>query len=161
MSIPTRKPVRFVGGIVNSGHPNTGELATTRGGMVGFSAWSGGPVQLNSGSAVPVATTGDHAVLVSGPGRLNSAFVINGVLSMSGVGITLYDAASVATSGPGTVPAAGRRVLGVLNAPGGVSGQINLPGAIVPFDMPFALGLAVNAPSGACGFSVSYTQETN
>lgn len=161
MGVLNRNPLRFVGATVNSGHPNTGEIAMTRGGMVGFSAWSGGPVQLNSGSAAPVATTGDHAVLISGPGRLNTAFVLNGGLSMSGIAITFYDAAAVAASGPGTVPAAGRRVLGVLNAPGGVSGQINLPEAVRQFDMPFALGLAVNAPSGACGFSCSYVQETN
>lgn len=161
MSLTTRNPVRLAGANVNSGHPNTGELAFTRGGMTSFTAWSGGPLQLGSGSAVPVAQTADHAILISGPGRLNSAFVVNGVLSMSGVGVSFYDAASVAASGPGTIPAAGRTVLGVLNAPGGVSGQINLPGDVRAFDMPFNLGLAVNAPSGACGFSVSYTRETN
>lgn len=159
MSIPTKKPIRFAGAVVNSGHPNTGELAMTRGGMTGFSAFSGGPVQLASGSAAVVATTGDHAVLISGPGRLNTAFILNGTLSMSGVGIVFYDAASVSASGPGTYT--NRRVLGVLNGPGGVSGQVNLPGNAQSFDMPFALGLAVNAPSGACGFSCSYVQETN
>lgn len=161
MSLPTRNPVAFIGAVNNSGFPNTGESPQCRGGMITATVYSGGALSPGSGFLpTGAAKTADHILLCPTPGRLNNVFLHGGlVLSLSGVRLDFYDAASVTASGPATnVPTT--RLLTSFYVPGGLSGQFNTAGMQV-VDMPFTSGLCVCATSGTPGWTASWTPETN
>jgi hypothetical protein len=165
MSLPTRNPLRLVGAVPNSGFPNTGEQATTRGGMQTCTVWSGGLLAPGSGF-LPQGTvkTADQLLLVSGAGRLNTVFLhATGAFTLSGVALAVYDGAAVEVSGatPALLAAGGKGLLAVMNAPGGASGTLITGQTPVSWDMPFSSGLCVSCISGSPGFTLSYTRETN
>ena len=162
MSVPTRNPMRMIGATPqNSGFPQTGELPFTQGGMLKATVFSGGLLSPGSGflptGAVKIA---DQLLLVSGAGRLNKVLTIPALaLSLSGAAITFYDSCVPCLSG-GSPVTSGYAVIGVVNAPGGVSGQFGLSN-IQEFGMPFSSGLCVSCVSGTVGFTVTYTSEVN
>src|SRR5690242_20076362 len=82
MSVTSRNPLRMAGAIVYSGSPNTGEVRTTRGGEIVYSALSG----------VAVDT-----LIQSGAGRLNT---VSRLTVASGMGVIFYDSAIATSGGP-------------------------------------------------------------
>lgn len=168
MSLTTRRPLRLGGASFHSGMAHTGEVMFTRGGAKHFTSFSGGLLPLGSGDSAsrPVAQTADHAVIWSGAGRLNTAFAHQAI---SGVAIVFYDSAIVARSGPTTNQESGRATIGFIPAvtfaglPSTIlSGIYDLVGPdIFRYDAPFYSGLAVSAPSGCAGFTVTWTPEQN
>jgi hypothetical protein len=165
MSLPTRNPLRLVGAVPNSGFPNTGEQATTRGGMQTATVFSGGLLSPGSGF-LPQGTvkTADQLLLVSGAGRLNTVFLHGtGAFTLSGVQLAIYDGAAVDVSGatPTLLAAGGKGFLALMNGPAGLSGQTIIGQSPVSWDMPFSSGLCVSCISGSPGFTLSYTRETN
>jgi hypothetical protein len=157
MSAPINKPCFVAGTPRSSGDVQTGEVTVTRGGGRAACVWSGSLLTNAALTGAPGAVqSGAHVLLFSGAGRINTVVQHQNVLTLSGVAVNIYDAGSIAPSG---VSVSGQRLLAVLNAPGGVSGQFTL--STVPFavDMPFSSGLCVSAPSGSPGFTVSYTAE--
>ena len=160
MSLSTRNPKRLIGGNPNSGFPNTGELALTRGGMLTATVYSGGLLSPGSGFLPAGAVkTADQVLLVSGPGRLNTVTPLAGIAVLSGAPLTFYDSTVVARSGASPAES-GYRTIGLVNAPVGLSGNF-LPITPIQFDMPFSSGLCVGAPLLSVGFTASFTVETN
>lgn len=158
MAQRSRNPHRMAGAVVSSGNLDTGEVAWTRGGQRLVSFFSGGPLQLGSGSVAPVAQTGDHAIFWSGAGRLNTVFPHQAI---SGVAVHFYDSAVVARSGPNTYRESGYGLLAVIPAntwdnQGGTLEQIHKP---IHFDTPFYSGLAVIGASGVPGVTFTFTPE--
>lgn len=151
---PTRKPTVVIGSNVYSGTPNTGEIHTTRGGVRASCVWSGS-LLTNAAltGAAGAVQSGGHILLHTGAGRLNSVWQHQGVLSLSGVAITFYDAAAITASG---VSVSGQRFIASVNAPQGQSGQFTAV-APVAWDIPFTSGLCASAPSGTPGFTVTFT----
>ncbi len=158
MAQPTKNPQRFGGTVTNSGAPATGQVRITYGGEKVACIFSGGLLTLGSGNLVPVSNPGTgHAVLWSGPGRLDA---IQAHQSISGSAIQIYDSYTVAASGVATVPAAGYPILHVV--PANTIGSYGVLGG-GPNPIPgwgvFNNGLAVNMPSGAPGISIYFTPE--
>ena len=157
MSTPTKNPVFYGYTPRTSGDVFTGEIQTVRGGGRTSCVMSGSLLTNAALTTAPGAVqSGGHILLFSGGGRLNSILQHQGVLSLSGVAVNFYDAAGPTVSG---VSVSGQRIIAVLNAPQGQSGQFNTT-ALANLDMPFASGLCVSAPSGTPGFTVSFTPET-
>lgn len=157
MSVPARDPMMIAGTPRSSGDVQTGEIPWTRGGGRSTSIQSGAlAASLSTAPGATGSGTGQY-VLYPGPGRLNTIFQHQNVLTLSGVAINFYDAGLMTTSGVGI---SGTRIIAVINTPGGQSGQFTgtLPLAV---DMPFTSGLCVSAPSGAPGFTASFTPESN
>lgn len=155
MSLTSRNPLRMAGANVNSGNVNTGEVNMTRG---------GGQVISKSGmySGNP---DGGIALLSGVAGRLNSVTVHptpGNPWAQSGIPIFFFDAGPVPTSG-GPFPSSNHKAICILNGPTGHSGQPTVTAAqgAIAVDMPFQSGLWARAASGAPGFSVSITPETN
>lgn len=122
-----------------------------------FSIFSGGLATHGSGFTIPLSGqnpgTG-HSVWVSGAGMINSIITHQAI---SGAAGQLYDSTVPALSGVGTVPASGYGILAFIPAnswdsPSALAGPV-----IVPLEVPFSSGIAVNAASGVCGFTVTYT----
>lgn len=151
MSVTSRSPMRMAGACVNSGNINTGELSMTTGGARTVSvsgAFSGNPdgsVGLASGQAGRV----NNIVLHQSPGN---------IWTQSGIAVQLYDAALPVSGAP--LVASGHKLLAVLNGPVGHSGQI-LQTGLFELGVPFTSGLFARAASGAPGFTVTWTPETN
>ena len=156
MSVTTRNPLRVAGAFTYSGGPNTNELAVTTGGAVCVSVYSGGLINFGSGSTNlrPVVHSGGHAVYWSGPGRLNYVIPHQAI---SGVQGQVYDAATPAGSGVGTVISP---ILAII--PANSFGMI-IGGGPFPIEspLPFTSGLALNLASGAPGVTLSFTPEVN
>lgn len=158
MSAPINKPCWISQTPRASGDVGTGQLLVTTGGGRTACVWSGSLLTNAALTGAPGAVqSGGHVLLYSGAGRLDSVVPHQNVLTMSGVAITFYDAGAITISG---VSYSGQRVLAVVGAPGGVSGQLFLNGpSPFPIGMPFSSGLCVAAASGTTGFTVSYTPE--
>lgn len=158
MSVSTRNPLNMIGGNLNSGAPRTGEFPMIRGGAICAAVMSGNirPQADFTAIAPGVVASGGNILFYSGAGRLNSVAIMQNVLALSGVAINFYDQATLGASGTSV---SGLRVIAVIGGPGGVSGQLYVPGDPWLVDVPFTSGLCVNAPSGAPGFIVSYTPE--
>ncbi len=160
MSVNTRSPLRFLGGVNASGNINDGSLNYSQGGQSTFSCYSGGLLSVGSGSQNPAvlsATAGGNAIIVSGPGRVNLAFAHQ--VSTSGLtGVFFYDANVAALSGVTGFALSGWSVVSVLPAiPVPASGLL-LNAPYIPVNgFPFINGLGFSAASGAPGFSVTWT----
>ena len=165
MSLTTTRPLRMAGANVNSGFPNTGEVAFTNGGMKTACIFSGALApaltQCPTGAG---HSGGSQVLLVSGAGRLNQ-IIPHGFLT-SGQAVTFYDANVNVASGVG---ASGQLILGLIPtrsrgtlavASGAVDTVVTWQDQIT-INMPYANGLCVAAASGAPGFTVAYTPETN
>jgi hypothetical protein len=168
MSIGTSRPLRMAGANVYSGGPNTGGVPMRNEGELVCTVWSGGLLQLGSGSFVPVSHTANtnNATFWSGAGRLNW---VNPHMPALGVAAApqaiFYDAATPAQSGPvAQLAAAGARELYrtprlALNLSGDIAAQVT-PNGPYKVDAPFLSGLSVNAQSGVVGFTFCWTPET-
>lgn len=150
----------MVGGNVNSGAPNTGEVPMTRGGQFVAALYSGNVVSggnlVSIVNLLGVKTAGSDVMLVSGAGRLNT---IMPYTNAPGTAVTIYDAADVASGGPFVT--SGHRPLAIVPGwpqNGAISGAGPFP---IPVDMPFSSGLCIALKSGVNLFSLSYTVETN
>lgn len=159
MSVTTRNPLRTAGATLHSGSVNTGQQNMTYGGGQAICVLSGA-LLLGSGGSTPVAggTTG-HAVFWSGPGRLDTVLAHQAI---SGTAIFFYDSNVVARSGVATIGESGYRIVGVVPA-NTIGSYVTLGGGPLPlqFGTPFQNGLAVSCPSGAPGFTASFTPEVN
>ncbi len=159
MSQPTAKPCFIAGTPRSSGDVATGEVTITRGGGRTACVWSGSLLTNAAlGGAPGAVQSGGNILLFSGAGRLNSVLQHQGVLTLSGVAVTFYDAGTITASGTSV---SGQRFLAILNAPQGQSGQFTNPGIPTAIDMPFSSGLCVSMCSGTPGISVSYTVENS
>lgn len=153
----------MVGGTINSGNVNTGEIQTIRGGGQKCGLWSGtltaggnGVVGFNI-----VNASGGHAQLVSGPGRLNS---IQPYVLTSGSPVFFYDAQSITLSG---VSVSGQNILATIPSAwqasfaSGNTPSVMFAGQPFNVDIPFFSGLCVSCPpAGGTGFTVTYTPDT-
>lgn len=157
MSTTSPRPLRMAGATVNSGTVNTGEVQMTTGGGIAATFYSGMAAPALTGAYGAVAV-GSDVLIFSGAGRLKDILTIGTILSLSGVQTTFYDAGAPVSGGP--IPASGHRIIGVLPAAFGVSGQVLGPGPF-GYDIPFNSGLCFNSRSGQLGFTVTYTPETN
>lgn len=173
MSLTTRKPLRFLGGNQSSGHPYTGELPTTRGGMYNGTVWSGGVAPATRGLSHALGASGNQIDLTSGGGRGRLHTIMPHLQMVSGTRVFFYDAATIARSGAGPVAdllaESGARVIGIIptthlggDVAGSQSGYPTQPWQHqIQVDAPFLSGLFVSAASGAPGFSFTYTLEVN
>src|SRR5438093_889232 len=109
MSVGTRSPLRVAGATVNSGFPNTGEIAVTRGGAQAACLWSGALAPVLTGCPAGALTSGGHTQLWSGPGRLNT-ILVHSYLN-SGQPVTFYDAGTITISG---ISVSGQRFIGII-----------------------------------------------
>ena len=108
MSLTTGYPLRMVGGNVNSGNINTGEVPYTRGGMQTACAFSGAIAMGTAAMPTGAIASGGSALITSGGGRLNSftalfpagvALAGHGVIGiLSGLPIVAYDSVVLARS---------------------------------------------------------------
>jgi hypothetical protein len=167
MSISTRSPLRVAGGNVNSGNVYTGEQNFTLGGGQSATIFSGmvSGVLINGAGVVPNTTSqGADVQFYSGAGRLKDVLVLT-PSAISGGRVIFYDA-GVATSG-GPFAASGHKIVGQIPqgfgfGPGGTSGVPLVGGGqALGFDFVFNSGLCANMVSGAPGFTVTWTPETN
>lgn len=173
MSVTSRSPLRLAGANLQSGFPNTGEVTWTRGGQLTGVTFSGAITMSGPSSAV---SSGGSILFFSGTGRLNTftalfpagaALAANGEAGiLSGQPIVVYDSIITARSGvytDATITESGRKILYTWYPPRVLSGvNITGPGFTpVQVDIPFFSGLAALSLSGAPGFIVSYTPETN
>jgi len=161
----------MVGGQPLSGGavPNTGEIPHIRGGSMKAAILSGGlavslPILGVSGGV----SSGGHAQIWAGTsgqgaGRLNSVMLHTQM--QSGQSVVFYDASTIAVSG---VSVSGQAILGVVPGPwtlGVLTGSGMLPviwtGAPYNFDSPFLSGLCVAVPSGAPGFTCTFTPDSS
>lgn len=161
MAVLTKNPLRMVGGCINSGNINTGEVQTVRGGGQKCGVWSG---SLSVGTAVGfnvVNSSGGQVLLVSGQGRLNS--ILPHINMQSGQPVYFYDAVAIVQSG---TTVSGQIILASIPATYQGSWNSGYPQVLVnngqPFnvDAPFFSGLCASILSGAPGFTVSYTPDT-
>jgi hypothetical protein len=175
MSISTRNPLKMVGGTLQSGFANTGEVPFTRGGQATGTVYSGAIAMGTAAAGTGALASGGSILFISGAGRLNSftalfpagvALAGNGEAGViSGASIVLYDSAITARSGvytDGTIGESGRKILFAWYPPRILSGMA--PNTFSfdpkPLDIPFFSGLCAMALSGATGFAISYTPET-
>ncbi len=162
MSVTTRSPLRMVGGLINSGFADTGEVRTTDGGEQTACIWSGNLLTNASLTGAPAGavTSGGHTQLWSGPGRLHR--IIPHDILTSGQPVTFYDAGAISVSGVsvsgqkfiGRIPARSRATLAL--ASGALDTGVQWQD-VIEVQMPFTSGLCVAAASGAPGFSVAFT----
>ena len=154
MSIQTRNPLRMLGGVQESGTPQTGEQQTTQGGSRTYLAASG----LGAATLVYSGVAGQMG------GRLNTIQVLNQI--QSGRGVYFVDAHAVSSGMP--LVGSGHKVLGFIpdyQLVGGGSGTVILnpaayAGAIQEPMAPFFSGLvACPVASGGPGFALTYTPE--
>mgnify|MGYP001610396337 CR=1 FL=1 len=179
MSFATRSPVRMAGGVISSGHVDTGETRWTRGGERVATALSGS-IALMSGRGIPI-TSGGHAFIVSGQGRVNTFLALRpinllsgvtaagaGLSVLSGQPIILYDAVMGQRSGiiaDTVLVESGARPIYHWFPPLAASGigtenaVVNTHFTPVEIDQPYFSGLCVMALSGAPGFTITYTPE--
>ena len=162
MSLQTRKPLRMGGANFASGNPNTGELMFTRGGGQNACLWSGALAPSLAGCPAGAVTSGGNTMLFSGAGRLNS--ILPHALLTSGQPVFFYDSSIITVSG---ISVSGQKLIGFIPATyraplTPISGQyaVTIPWQDkIDCDMPFTSGLCVSAPSGAPGFTISFTPE--
>lgn len=142
MSVTSRKPLRMAGANVNSGSVNTGEQNMTDGGG-----------QLVCLSGMLSGNPDGGLVIISGTaGRLNSVSLHTYV---SGVAITFFDATATFTSG-GPFLLSGHKI--IYSAP---ANTLGLQYAVIKPGVPFTSGLQVRAASGAPGFSIGWSPQTD
>lgn len=181
MGLRSRRPMRMAGAVLNSGYSDTGEVRMTRGGELVAAALSGGIANM-SGMGIPI-TSGGHAFIVSGQGRihtftaLRATNLLSGVTAanagtsvLSGQPIVVYDAVMTQRSGViAGVPLgeSGARPIYHWFPPTSQSGvnveRGNVEAYFQPtmLDQPYYSGLCVMALSGAPGFTITYTPEAN
>lgn len=154
MSIRTRNPLRFGGAVHQSGNLDTGEVNTTRGGQLAYSINSGA-LLIGSGTPGGVGSALGQGLIVSGGGRLHTVFSHQ---SISGVAVYFYDSVTQALSGLVNHVLSGYSTVGIIpaNTFGPNLGPLAEP---LKFDVPFHSGLCFSAPSGAPGFTVTYSTE--
>lgn len=170
MSIGTSRPLRMAGANVYSGGPNTGGVPMRNEGELIATVWSGGLLQLGSGSIPPLVHTANtnNATFWSGAGRLNWVTLHAPPLTVAAAPQAIfYDAATPAQSGPvAQLVAAGTReiyrtVRLNLNLSGDVgTGSPLTAGVPTIINAPFLSGLSVNAQSGVVGFTFCWTPES-
>jgi hypothetical protein len=142
-----------------SGDPFTGEVQHVRGGSRAATIQSGALAPALTWSQSGAIASGGNVLFCVVPGRLNSVlFHHTAVPTLSGVQVTFYDSSTILGSGTGTI--SGAKILAPLNFPGGVSGGLIGPNTFLNLDIPFNSGLGVSAPSGAPGFTITYTTES-
>lgn len=164
MSVTTRRPLSFKGANVNSGFPNTGESAWTNGGMQTSCIFSGALAPAVTVAPGAATSGGSHVQLVVGPGRLHR--IIPHSILTSGQAVTFYDASVQSASGVG---GSGQKIIGLIPTRSRAtlalaSGQVDTVVAWqdqIEVQMPFLSGLCAACASGAPGFTVSWTPETN
>lgn len=156
MSIRTKNPEYVAGAVYQSGHLGTGEQTVTRGGQLAYSIYSGA-LLIGSGTPGGVGSVRAHGLVVSGGGRLHTVFPHQ---SISGVAVYFYDSVLLALSGTVAHVQSGYTTVGFIpgNTFGADLGPLAEP---LKFDVPFHSGLCFSAPSGAAGFTVTYTTEYN
>lgn len=166
MSNTTRSPLRMAGANLQSGFPGTGEVQMTDGGQRTATVWSGNILTNAALTGCPAGavTSGGQIMIWSGGGRLHRILVHS--LLTSGQPVTFYDSASITVSGVsvsgqrfiGRIPARSRATLAL------ASGEVDIAvpwNDVIEVQMPFTSGLCAAAASGAPGFTVSFTPETN
>lgn len=157
MSVKSRSPLRMAGANTHSGNVNDGRLATTRGGGQRATIWSGG-VAPNLSQAFGAVGSGNQVLFWSGAGRLDT--VIPHLQMTSGLEVFFYDAATLAGSGVGI---SGQGIIGLIprtHTAGHWSGHVLDPWpARIEVGTPFYSGLCASCPSGAPGFTVTFTPE--
>lgn len=169
MSIQTRSPTRIAGANTNSGNVYTGEQNFTLGGGQSATIYSGMVSGMSLASAPGavngVNTAGGADVLFfSGAGRLKDVLVLP-PSAISGGRVIFYDAPTPTSGGP--FAASGHKIIGQIPqgfgfGAGGTSGVPLVGGGqVLGFDIPFNSGLCANVVSGAPGFTVTWTPETN
>lgn len=129
----------------------------TQGGFKLNSIYSGGVSPIVARSSTGMAFAGSDVQLQVGGGRLNSIIPHVTVIALSGVVLTLYDAALPVSGGP--VAASGHIQLGGLAGPSGVSGLIYAANEPIHFNVPFYSGLCLNSRSGQPGVTIVWTPE--
>lgn len=154
MAIPTRNPMRLVGGNAVSGGVDDGSIMERIGGVRNVGVYSGGLTPVGFG-LVSAPGTG-HIQLFSGAGRLNTVLPHQ---SISGIQVTLYDAVTPALSGVALYAASGYPVVGIVNAnsfyaPNTLGGPL-----LLRFDTQFNNGLCASVASGAPGFTATFTPQ--
>lgn len=164
MSVTTRNPLTMVGTVMNSGFPNTREIRYTDGGELTACVWSGGLAPSTAGCTSGAVSSGNNVLIYAGAGRLHK--ILPHSIMTSGLGATFYDAAAPSASG---VSVSGQKFIAFI--PPRSRGQLALGSGSVDtvvswqdqivVNMPFSSGLAVSCVSGAPGFTVSFTPETN
>lgn len=162
MSLNTRSPLRTVGGVNQSGQINDGFVGQNVGGQRAYSVYSGGLLTLGSGTVSGIngpfsVTVGGNAVIVSGPGRLNTAF-LHQIANSGSSPIVFYDSNVAAVSGVASFAASGFTVIGTIPGwPVPASGSVYQQMPLIERGGPFYNGLGVSAASGAPGFTATYT----
>ncbi len=163
MSSPIKKPCFVAGTPRSSGGPGTGEISVTRGGMQTACVWSGNILSNTALTAAPGAVqSGGNVLFYSGAGRLNT--VLPHSFLTSGQPVFFYDAGTPTVSG---ISVSGCKIIGII--PGNYPAPLAVLSGNVQFtrtwqdkldvDMPFFSGLCASAPSGAPGFTLSYSPE--
>ena len=154
MANRTRNPQYVAGAVYQSGNLGTGEQNTTRGGQLAYSNYSGA-LLIGSGTPGGVGSVLAQGLIVSGGGRLHTVFPHQ---SISGVAVYFYDSVTQALSGLVNHVLSGYSTVGFIpaNTFGPNLGPLAEP---LKFDVPFHSGLCFSAPSGAAGFTVTYTTE--
>ncbi len=154
MSTPRQDPLVVMGTPRSSGDVQTGETCWTRGGGRAATIYSGGFLG-GIGFAPGSVKTGDHILLYSGGGRLNTVFPLS---AASGVAGLFYDAGTVAASGIAVL--SGYKIVGLV--PANTFGTNVTTGPMqIQFDIPFQSGLCIANISGVIGFTVTYTPESS
>ena len=159
MSLRTRRPMRMLGGAHVSGNLNTGEMPVADGGQKTVVVWSGGLLMSGLIPGYGTLSSGNQIMLWSGAGRLNT--LQPHVMMQSGLAVFFYDTAAIAGSGVGV---SGQRIIALIppthkaSYTSGAELQTfpNWRDILRP-QVPFTSGLCVSAPSGAPGFTVSFT----
>lgn len=130
---------------------------TTAGGFESNAIYSGAvaPAVAQSGNLAGIV--GSDVMLQAGNGRLNRVVPHQGVFTLSGPQLTIYDAALPVSGGP--LPASGHIPLAVLPGPYGVSGQVQPAGTPIVLDLPFSSGLCLNSRSGQPGYTITWSAE--
>lgn len=177
MALTTRNPLRFTGGVVNSGNVDDGALQTIQGGHRTACVYSGAIAMGTAACPTGALSSGGSILIASGQGRLNifTALFPAGVALaggganavISGQAITVYDSAITARSGvaiDATISESGRKILFVWTPPTLVaSGAVVLTNRSVydpiQLDVPYFSGLCIQALSGAPGFNVGFTPD--
>lgn len=177
MALTTRNPLRFTGGVVNSGNVDTGEIAFTQGGQRTACVFSGAIAMGVVTSPTGALSSGGSILVVSGQGRINTFTALwPAGVALAGVGenacisgqpIVVYDSAITARSGvltDATIAESGRKILYAWSPPKLVaSGAVLLNARTVydpvKLDIPYFSGLCVMALSGAPGFAIGFTPD--
>lgn len=153
----TAKPDIVAGTVLTSGDPNTGQILYTLGGSKYTMRFSG--------------VVGPDVALWVGGGRLDSVTLFPpasaaAAPAASGVPITFYDSAVVASGGP--LFTSGHKMLASIH-PAGEAAQNQLIfnsglgclGKTVPLGIPFTSGLVAVVQSGQIGWGATFTPVTS